>query len=43
MLQSVEQYVTLFEKQKEGFSTLFFMMLLQDLAYKENKDEAELK
>ena len=41
-LQSMEEYVMLSEEQRRRFSALFFMKLLQDLANKECKDEAEI-
>ena len=43
LLQSVEQYVTLSEEQRKMFTALFFKKMLQDLANRKSKEEAEAK
>ena len=42
-LQSAEQYVTLSEEQRKLFSALFLKNMLQDLANRKSKDEADVK
>ena len=43
LLQSAEQYVTLSEDQRKMFTALFFKKMLQYLANRKSKEEAEAK
>ena len=43
LLQLAEQYVTLSEEQRKMFTACFFKKMLQDLADRKSKEEAEAK
>ena len=43
LLQSAEQYVTLSEEQRKMFTAYFLKKMLQDLAHRKSKEEAEAK
>ena len=43
LLQSTEDFVTLSDDQRKMFTALFFKKMLQDLANRKTKEDAEAK